>query len=100
MAPSSLLTAAAALAAVVAIILLAGRLARLTRLARPGTPGRLRVQQSLALDPRRTLLLVSCDGRELLLLTGPQDQVVGWLPEVRDHTPTHQGTLSLRERAG
>jgi flagellar protein FliO/FliZ len=33
------------------------------------------------LDGRRRLVLVSCDGRTLLLLTGgPQDVVLGWLP--------------------
>ena len=78
----SLLLAAAALAAVLLLVLLSGRLARMTRFARPGgAAGRLSVQGSLALDPRRRLLLVRCDGRSVLLLTGPQDQVVGWLPE-------------------
>ena len=79
---TSLLPAAAALAAVLLLVLLSGRLARLTRFARPGAAaGRLSVQSSLALDARRRLLLVQCDGRCILLLTGPQDQVVGWLPE-------------------
>ncbi|MBK1661981.1 hypothetical protein CKO45_27700 [Paracraurococcus ruber] len=48
----------------------------------PGAPGRrLAVAEALALDPRRRLLLVRCDDRELLLLTGGgQDAVIGWLP--------------------
>ena len=84
MTTSSVFTAVAALAAVLLLILLAGRLARMTRFARPrGTTGtRLRLQDSLVLDPRRRLLLVQCDGRSVLLLTGPTDSVVGWLPDV------------------
>ena len=81
---TSLLTAAATLAAVLLLVVFSGRLARMTRLNRgAAAPGkRLRVQESLALDPRRRLLLIQCDGRSVLLLTGTQDQVVGWLPEV------------------
>lgn len=78
--PTAWITAAASLAGVVALILLAGRLARRTGLAPQGN-GRLRVEETIALDARRRLLLVRCDGRALLLLTGgAQDQVVGWLP--------------------
>jgi len=76
------LTAAAALIGVLGLILLAARLARGAGLAPRGGGGRLRLEESLALDARRRLLLVRCDGRALLLLTGgAQDQVVGWLPE-------------------
>ena len=84
MTTSSVFTAVAALAAVLVLILVAGRLAKLTRFARPRGAGaaRMTIQDSLVLDPRRRLLLVQCDGRNLLLLTGPQDQVVGWLPEI------------------
>lgn len=79
--PMTWITAAAALAGVVALILLAGRLARRAGLAPQGS-GRLRVEETVALDARRRLVLVRCDGRALLLLTGgAQDQVVGWLPE-------------------
>ena len=83
MTTSSVFTAVAALAAVLLLILLAGRLARMTRFARPGgaAGARLRLQDSLVLDPRRRLLLVQCDGRSVLLLTGPTDRVVGWLPD-------------------
>ena len=82
MTTTSLLTAAGALAAVLLLVIVAGRLARLTRFARPrGDAGQLRVEEQIALDPRRRLLLVRCDGRRVLLLTGPQDCVVGWLPE-------------------
>ena len=80
--PMQWVTAGFALAAVVALVLLAGRLARRTGLAPGAGQGRLRIEQSLPLDARRRLVLVRCDGRGLLLLTGgAQDQVVGWLPE-------------------
>lgn len=79
--PNTWLTAAAALAAVVALILLTGRIARRAGLAPRAGGGRLRLEEALPLDARRRLLLVSCDGRALLLLTGgAQDLVVGWLP--------------------
>lgn len=78
---STWMTAVAALIAVVALILLAGRLARRAGLAPRAGNGRLRLEEALPLDARRRLLLVRCDGRGLLLLTGgAQDQVVGWLP--------------------
>ena len=42
---------------------------------------RLAVADSLALGPRKRLLLIHCDGKELLLLTGgTQDVLLGWLP--------------------
>ncbi len=77
------LTAAASLAAVLGLVLLGGRLLRASGFAPASKPGtRLALQESLSLDPRRRLVLVRCDGREVLLLTGgTQDQVVGWLPE-------------------
>jgi flagellar protein FliO/FliZ len=79
--PTSWITAAMALGGVVALVLLAGRLARRAGLA-PQGGGRLRIEETVALDARRRLVLVRCDGRALLLLTGgAQDQVVGWLPE-------------------
>jgi flagellar protein FliO/FliZ len=79
---TSMLTAIAALAAVLLLILVAGRLARMTKFVRPRGVGanRMTIQDALVLDPRRRLLMIDCDGRSLLLLTGPQDQVVGWLP--------------------
>jgi flagellar protein FliO/FliZ len=76
---ATLTTAIAALAGVLALVLLAGRAARRFGLAgaagRAGSPGRrLALVETLALDPRRRLLLIRCDGREVLVLTGgPQD---------------------------
>jgi flagellar protein FliO/FliZ len=83
MTTSSMFTAVAALAAVLLLILLSGRLAKMTRFVRPrgAGPARMSIQDTLVLDPRRRLLMVQCDGRTVVLLTGPQDQVVGWLPE-------------------
>jgi flagellar protein FliO/FliZ len=70
----------AALAAVLALVLLSGRAARTLLARRPQAGRRLALQETLALDPRRRLLLVSCDGREALLVTGgPTDLVIGWL---------------------
>lgn len=78
--------ALAALAAVVGAILLGARLlqARAPRISGPaGRP--MRLEAVLALDGRRRLHLVSCEGRRLVLLTGGDgDLVVGWLPEQAD----------------
>ncbi len=79
-------TALGALAVVVGLLLGSQFLARhfklpqrLSRTTGDGA-GRLAISQSLALDPRRRLVLVRCDGRELLLLTGgPQDISLGWV---------------------
>lgn len=77
----------AALCAVLLLIWGATRLARAAGLARPAQgAGRLRLVQSIAIDPRRRVVLIDCDGRELLLLTGgPNDVPLGWLsrgPEI------------------
>ncbi|MDW8397738.1 MAG: flagellar biosynthetic protein FliO [Acetobacteraceae bacterium] len=73
------LLAAALLAGIVALLLLLARGARRFGLA-PAAGRRLKVEEVLPLDSRRRLLIVRCDGREALLLTGgSQDVVVGWL---------------------
>ena len=81
---TSILTAAVALPAVLGLIWLAGRLARAGGMGmrRPnGAKGRgLALEETLALDQRRRLLLVRCEGRRVLLLTGGTDLVIGWLP--------------------
>ena len=79
----SLVQAVAALTAVLSLVLAAGWLTRYSSFARPRPKGqsRLRTLEVLPLDPRRRLVLVQCDDRCLVLLTGPQDQVVGWLPD-------------------
>lgn len=42
----------------------------LAKLAKPRSERRLKVSESLVLDPTRRLVLVSCDGQEMLLLLG------------------------------
>ena len=74
-----------ALAALVAVVLLAFAALRALRAtmgaAKSGGGRRLAVQEVLALDPKRRLVLVRCDGRDLLLLTGGAGEVsLGWLP--------------------
>lgn len=44
--------------------------------ANPQAPRRLKVTESLMLDPRRRLVIVRCDGREHLLLLSPAGDVV------------------------
>jgi len=79
---SSMLLAVLSLIAVLGLIVVAGRVARAGFLTmKPRLPGgdRIVLVQVLALDPRRRLHLVRCDGRHVLLLTGGgADLVVGW----------------------
>ncbi len=79
----SILTAFGSLVAVLGLIWLASRATRLGGLATRRTGSRvLGVEEAIALDPRRQLTLIRCDGRRVLLLTGGgQDVVVGWLPD-------------------
>jgi len=77
----TLITAVAALALVLGALILVARGARAAGLGLR-TGKRLAMQETLALDGKRRLLLVRCDGRDLLLLTGgAQEVVVGWLPQ-------------------
>ena len=57
------------LAGVLALIWAIQRVLRSGTL-RPLSAGRLCVLQSVALDPRRRVILLQCDGTEMLLLTG------------------------------
>lgn len=86
--PVMLLTAVAALAVVLALIWLVGRAARLVGFSSPtGSGHRLRLVDSVALDPRRRLHLVACGKRQVLLLTGGSaDLVVGWTSGPGDAT--------------
>jgi flagellar protein FliO/FliZ len=78
--PTGLLTAAAALLGVLGALVLLLRGLRASGFARAGK--RLAVEEAVAIDGRRRLVLARCDGRSLLLLTGgTQDQVIGWLPK-------------------
>jgi flagellar protein FliO/FliZ len=80
-----------ALGAVVLLAFVALRALRASMGAgKPGGGGRRRlaVQETLPLDPKRRLVLVRCDGRDLLLLTGGAagDVSLGWLA-VRGDAP-------------
>lgn len=77
----TLFTALAPLAGVIGALVLVACGARATGIGmRIGK--RLVLQETLALDGRRRLVLLRCDGREFLMLTGgTQDVVVGWLPD-------------------
>jgi flagellar protein FliO/FliZ len=75
------LWAGLALAGIVALLLLLARGARAAGLAPRMAGQRMRVEETLALDARRRLLLVRVDGERLLLLTGGSaDQNLGWVP--------------------
>lgn len=76
------LWAGLALTGIVALLLLLARGARAAGLAPRLSGGqRMRVEETLALDARRRLLLVRVDGERLLLLTGGSaDQNLGWVP--------------------
>ena len=78
-----ILTTLAALAAVIVMILLVRYGSRLVGLmpSRAAPHGVLSLEASLALDPKRRLSLIDCDGHRMLLLTGgPSDVLLGWLP--------------------
>lgn len=78
--PETWLRAAAALVGVLALIGLAARVLRRSPLAARAS-GRVVVTDSVALDARRRVVVVRCDGREVLVLIGgPADLVIGWLP--------------------
>lgn len=67
-----------ALIATLALIVGAAWGARHLGMLQPGRPGerRLRLSESLMIDPRRRLVIVRCDEREHLILCGPGGDVV------------------------
>jgi flagellar protein FliO/FliZ len=78
--PAIIIQAIAALAAVLLLAWGAARLARSRGLA-TAAPGRLSIRSVCPLDARRRLVLIACDGREALLMTGPTgDHFLGWVP--------------------
>jgi flagellar protein FliO/FliZ len=89
--PIELIRAVAALAVTLGLIGLAAYALRkfgpdaLSRLVAARQDRRLRVVESLALDPTRRLVVVSLDGRERLLLLG-EGKLLDWTPEPT--TPT------------
>ncbi len=78
---TAVVTSALALAAVVGLVILAGRALRGVGVAGFRPSSRLALRESIAIDRVRSLRIVSCDERELLLLVGgTSDVIVGWLP--------------------
>lgn len=79
---TQVVTALGSLAMVLAVVVaarpLAARLLQRGMLA-PGRASRLGFVQGLTVDSRRRLLLLRCDGREFLVLSGPRDVFLGWL---------------------
>jgi len=90
--------AIAALAATIGAILLAAAIARRSGIAAAARPGRrLAVVETVALDPRRRLVLARVDGAEALLLVGGEsDQMLGW---VTAPGATPSGAATSGERA-
>lgn len=70
------LEAGLSLLLVVALILAAGKLARWRGVQRAVAGARLAPVATLAIDARRRLHLVECDGRRVLLLTGGGDAML------------------------
>lgn len=78
---NTLLTGAAALVTVLALVLLAARILRASGIAGLRASARLSLHDSLMIDRTRSMRIVRCDGRDLLLLVGGgTDVVIGWLP--------------------
>ncbi|WP_137177102.1 flagellar biosynthetic protein FliO [Roseomonas sp. AR75] len=74
---TGLLTAGATLAGILVALVLVLRGVRAAGIGRGNR--RLMVEEAVALDARRRVVLLRCDGRNLLLLTGgAQDVVLGW----------------------
>jgi flagellar protein FliO/FliZ len=79
-----LLTTAGGLALALALVLLVARLARAFGFASAGSaimggagrPRRMVLSETIALDTRRRLHLVRCDGRDILVLTGGGQDVM------------------------
>lgn len=93
---NTLLLGLLVLAALCGLLLAAPKLFRTLGFDPAARPGRrLAVVEAAAVDPRRRLVLARCDGREVLLLVGgPTDTVVGWLPAPRPAMPApHHGPL-------
>ena len=80
-----------ALIATLALILGVAWGARRMGMLQAGKPGekRLKISESLMIDPRRRLVIVRCDGREHLILCGPGGDVV--VAEMAAKDPAESG---------
>lgn len=67
-----------ALVATLALIVGAAYVARRVGMLQPGggAPRRMKITESLMLDPRRRMVIVRCDDREHVLLLSPAGDVV------------------------
>ncbi len=65
-----------ALCGVLGLIWLIQRMVRAGGIGGGPSTGRVRLVQSLALDPRRRVVLVECDGQSILVLTGGTTDLV------------------------
>lgn len=78
---TTVVTSALALATVLGLVVLAGRALRGFGIAGFRPSSRLALRESISIDRNRSLRIVACDERELLLLVGGgTDLVIGWLP--------------------
>lgn len=78
-----------ALIATLALIAGAAYAARRLGMLQPNAQGvrRLKISETLMIDPRRRLVLVRLDGREHLLLLGPGGDIVVSDTEAKDPAP-------------
>lgn len=84
---TTVISSVLALAAVLGLVILSGRALRGAGLAGFRPSARLSMLESIAIDRNRSLRIVRCDGRELLLLVGGgTDLVIGWLPTDGAHS--------------
>lgn len=82
-----------ALIATLALIAGAAYAARRLGMLQPNAPGalrRLKITETLMIDPRRRLVLVRLDGREHLLLLGPGGDIVVSDTEAKEPPATAQ----------
>jgi len=63
------------------VVALLRRLGAVGTALTPGRQRRLAIVEAMALDPRRRLVILRCDGHEALLVVGGgSDALLGWLP--------------------
>jgi flagellar protein FliO/FliZ len=78
----SILTGLLSLAGIIAFILTAARFMRhrLNTVAQDPSKS-LKLKETLAIDSRRRIHVIECEGHRALIMTGgPQDQFMGWVP--------------------
>ena len=78
----SILTGLLSLAGIIAFILMAARFMRYRLNTVAQDPSKsLKLKETLAIDSRRRIHVIECEGHQALVMTGgPQDQFMGWVP--------------------